>query len=318
MKVLLTGGAGFIGSATAMALLDRGVRLAILDDLNPCYDPAVKERNLAQVAGHGSFELWRQDLLDAEQLHSRFRSFQPEVVIHLAARAGVRPSLVDPGLYQQVNVLGTVHLLEACRRWGVGRFIFGSTSAVYGLNRRSPFREDDPLESMISPYAVSKRAAELLCYAYHHNFRMPVCCLRFFTVYGPRQRPDMAIHRFARRILSGEEIPLYHQGQSRRDYTYVDDIVAGILAAVELESGFEIINLGNSRTVGLLELVGVLEHILGKPARVRLEPAQPGDVPLTCADISKAGRLLGWRPQVPLEEGLRRFAEWLAGEMSKV
>jgi UDP-glucuronate 4-epimerase len=317
MKILLTGGAGFIGSTTAAALLDRGVKLAILDNLNPYYDPSIKERNLAEVRGHGSFELWRQDLLDAEQLRSRFRRFLPDTVIHLAARAGVRPSLEQPGLYHQVNVVGTINLLESCRQFGVGRFIFGSTSAVYGIRGRTPFREDDPLDCMVSPYAVSKRAAELMCFVYHHNFRIPVCCLRFFTVYGPRQRPDMAIHRFARRILKGEEIPLYHEGRSSRDYTYVDDIVAGILAAAEFGGGFEIINLGNSRTVRLLELVHLLEQTLGKPARVRLEPAQPGDVPLTCADNSKAAQLLGWSPQVPLEQGLKRFAEWIAGEGSK-
>lgn len=310
MKVLLTGGAGFIGSGVALRLLERGVELVVLDDFNDYYDPAVKERNLVEAGRAGRFELWRQDLLDADLLGRRFREFRPEIVVHLAARAGVRPSLENPVLYQQVNLSGTVNLLELCRDVGIRRFVFGSTSSVYGVNSSTPFREDDPLNRLVSPYAVSKRAAELMCHAYHYNYGVPVCCLRFFTVYGPRQRPDMAIHKFTRMILAGEEIQLFHQGRSRRDYTYVDDIVSGVLAAMELECGFEVVNLGNSRTVGLLELVEILERELGLPARTRLAPAQPGDVPVTCADITKARQLLGWSPEVPIEEGIRRFVQW--------
>lgn len=313
MRVLLTGGAGFIGSNLASCLVERGMELAILDDFNPFYDPAIKERNLADVARCGRFQLWRQDLLEADASRKRFREFRPETVIHLAARAGVRPSLHNPLLYQQVNLAGTVVLLELCREFGIGRFIFGSTSSVYGVNSRIPFREDDPLNRLVSPYAVSKRAAELMCYSYHHNYGFPICCLRFFTVYGPRQRPDMAIHKFTRMILAEQELPLFHQGRARRDFTYVDDVVSGILAAMTSDYGYEIVNLGNSRTVELLELVRLLELALGRPARVRLEDAPVGDVPITCADISKAKTLWGWEPRIPIEEGLARFVSWFHG-----
>ena len=232
------------------------------------------------------------------------------MIVHLAARAGVRPSLRDPALYAEVNITGTIHLLEQARRQGVSHFIFGSSSSVYGVNSKVPFHEEDPVDRPVSPYAASKRAGELLCSAYHHNYQLPVTCLRFFTVYGPRQRPEMAIHQFTRRISRGEEIQLYHEGKSQRDYTYIDDIVQGILSALEQSSGFQIFNLGNSRTVLLRDLVDLIEKALKRRARVRMMPPQPGDVPITYADISRARAELGFLPKTPIEEGVPKFVRW--------
>lgn len=310
MRVLLTGGAGFIGSHVAEGLLGHGVDLVVLDNFNDFYDPRIKERNIREVRRKGDFVLSRIDLLDLDSLRRLFREHRPEAIVHLAACAGVRPSLRDPALYDRVNVTGTIHLLELAREESVGCFLFGSTSSVYGVNGKVPFSEEDPLDRLISPYAVTKRAAELLCHSYHYNYGLPVTCLRFFTVYGPRQRPEMAIHKFTRMIARGERIPVYHQGRSERDYTYVDDIARGVLAALNQPFDFEIVNLGNSRTVPLLDLIGIIERELGRRADVELLPAQPGDVPLTFADISKARRLLGWAPRTPIEEGVARFVEW--------
>ncbi len=317
MRVLLTGGAGFIGSAVAEGLLGCGADLVILDNFNDFYDPRVKERNIQEVRRKGDFVLWRTDLLDTDSLRRLFREHHPEAIIHLAACAGVRPSLRNPALYDRVNVTGTAHLLELAREGSVRSFIFGGTSSVYGVNSKVPFSEEDPLDRLISPYAVTKRAAELLCYTYHYNYGLPVTCLRFFTVYGPRQRPEMAIHKFTRMITRGERIPVYHQGRSRRDYTYVDDVVRGVLAALDRPFDFEIINLGNSRTLRLLDLIGLIERELGLRADVELLPAQPGDVPVTFADISKARRLLNYEPQTLIEEGIGRFVGWYRriGEM---
>ncbi len=310
MRILLTGGAGFIGSHVAEALLRLGHDLTIVDNFNDFYPPRIKEANIDSVRLTGDFDLRRTDLLDLEKLRDIFRERRPETIIHLAAYAGVRPSLRDPALYDRVNVTGTVHLLDLAREFGIGNFIFGSTSSVYGVNSKVPFGETDPLDSPISPYAVTKRAAELLCYTYHYNYGLPVTCLRFFTVYGPRQRPEMAIHKFTRMILEGETIPIYHQGQSRRDYTYVEDIVQGVTAALGQRFDFEIINLGNSQTVGLLDLVRLIERNTGKEAKIQLMPAQPGDVPITYADIRKARRLLGYRPATAIDGGVARFVDW--------
>jgi len=238
-------------------------------------------------------------------------TFRPQAVIHLAAMAGVRPSIAQPHLYNDVNITGTTVLLEAVRQYPVENFIFGSSSSVYGSHDRIPFSEGDVLSRPISPYAATKLAGEQLCFTYHHLYGIPVTCLRFFTVYGPRQRPEMAIHLFARKIASGDPVTVYGDGSSRRDYTYVCDIIDGIMRSLDRPQGFEIFNLGESRTVGLLELLRILEDAIGRKALIRYEPDQPGDVPMTCADVNKAREMLGYEPSVPIEEGIRLFVEWL-------
>ena len=316
MRILLTGGAGFIGSHLAERFLERREDLVIFDNLDTFYDPSIKERNLEKVRAKGEFILYRENLLDQEVLLRVFEQHRPQVVVHLAARAGVRPSLIEPELYSEVNVTGTVRLLNLAQKFKVEHFVFGSSSSVYGSQSRSPFQEDDPVPHPISPYAATKRAGELLGFVYSHNHALPVTCLRFFTVYGPRQRPEMAIHSFTRKVWSGEEIEVYHRGESERDYTYVDDIVQGILATLENPSGFEIFNLGNSRTIRLLDLIHLIEQNLGRKARLRLMPAQPGDVPLTHADISRAKERLGYSPAIPIEEGISRFVDWFLEDQS--
>lgn len=316
MRILLTGGAGFIGSHLAERILERRDDLVILDNLDPFYDPSIKERNLEALSAKARFTLYREDLLNLVVLRNVFEEHRPQVVVHLAARAGVRPSLEQPELYSRVNITGTVGLLDLAREFKVEHFVFGSSSSVYGARSQAPFHEDDPVSYPMSPYAATKRAAELLGFVYTHNHALPVTCLRFFTVYGPRQRPEMAIHGFTRRIWNGDEIEVYHQGESERDYTYVDDIVQGILAALDRPTGFEIFNLGNSRTVRLLDLVRMIEKSLGKTARIRLMPAQPGDVHLTHAEISHARERLGYSPSTPIEEGIARFVEWYLAEQT--
>ncbi len=310
MKILLTGGAGFIGSHLAESLLAHGQDLIIFDNFNDFYDPQLKLKNVQKLRRKGEFILYREDLLNRPALEQIFKTHRPEVVIHLAAYAGVRPSLQGPALYAEVNITGTTHLLELAREYGLQNFIFGSSSSVYGINSKVPFHEDDTLEKPISPYAATKRAAELLCFVYHHNYQIPITCLRFFTVYGPRQRPEMAIHKFTRQIQQGKEVKVYHEGKSQRDYTYIDDIVQGILAALDHPSQFEIFNLGNSQTVLLMDLIRLIETALGKEARLRLMPAQPGDVPITYADISRAREKLGYIPTIYIGEGVRRFVRW--------
>ncbi|MEJ5369150.1 MAG: GDP-mannose 4,6-dehydratase [Bryobacteraceae bacterium] len=310
-RILLTGGAGFIGSHLAEALLRRGVELLILDDLNDYYDPALKLANLEQVRRAGAYEFVQGDICDAALVESLMARFRPAMVAHLAARAGVRPSLEQPALYQRVNVEGTAVLLEAARRHGVERFVFASSSSVYGAASRVPFTEEDPVRAPISPYAASKIAGEALCHVYWHLYGIRTVCLRFFTVYGPRQRPDLAIRKFAEAIAAGRPVPVFGDGTTGRDYTYIDDIVAGILAAMEHPAAFEIFNLGNSSPVLLNDMIATLERVLGRKAVIDRQPLQPGDVPITYADISRARRLLGWQPRTPLEEGIRRMAEWL-------
>jgi UDP-glucuronate 4-epimerase len=310
MSVLITGGAGFIGSHVASHLLDQGERVIIVDNFNDFYDPAIKRRNVLDLKARGSLDVRELDILDTEGLRRAFDEARPQVVIHLAAWAGVRPSLERPALYSSVNVTGTVHLLELAREFRVPSFIFGSSSSVYGGSRKVPFTEDDPADNPVSPYAVTKRAGELLCRTYSHNFGLNITCLRFFTVYGPRQRPEMAIHKFARLIWEGREVPVFGDGSSRRDYTYVDDIVQGILSSVRVNPRFAVINLGESQTVSLLELVRLLEGVLGRKARLRFLPEQAGDMAITYADISRARELLAYSPSTPVQEGIRRFAEW--------
>ena len=316
-RILLTGGAGFIGSHVAEALLARGAQLSIVDNFDSFYSPAAKRANIADVRRAGPFELHETDIRDYEGLHKIFAAARPQAVIHLAARAGVRPSIEQPRLYEEVNVLATVNLLELAREFAVAHFVFGSSSSVYGATSRAPFSEDHFELRPISPYAATKLACELHCYAYAHLYGLPMTCLRFFTVYGPRQRPDLAIHKFTALLEAGRPLPIFGDGQTGRDYTYVDDIVVGVLAALDHtpqppagSAPFEVFNLGNSHPVTLNELVALLERVTGRTARRDVKPLQPGDVPLTWADISKAGRLLGFHPSTPLDAGLVKFVAW--------
>lgn len=315
-RVLLTGGAGFIGSNLAEALLGRGVGLTIVDNLDSFYPPAWKKDNLEAIRQAGPFQFFEADICDGKAFREVFAHSRPETVIHLAARAGVRPSIEQPVLYEQVNIAGTLKLLELCREYGVKKLLFGSSSSVYGATSKAPFSEDQMELRPISPYAATKLAGEMLCYTYAHLFALPVICLRFFTVYGPRQRPDLAIHKFTALMEAGKPVPIFGDGSSGRDYTFVDDIVAGILAALERvpqpENGapFEIFNLGNSHPVKLTELVELLERVTGRRAVREPKPLQPGDVPLTWANITKADKALGYHPATRLEEGLARFVAW--------
>jgi UDP-glucuronate 4-epimerase len=319
-KVLLTGGAGFIGSHLAQALLRRGVQLAIVDELNDFYAPQRKQENLAEIRSGGSFEFFQTDICDTAALRAIFERFRPELIVHLAARAGVRPSLVDPALYERVNIAGTMNLLELCREFDVSRFIFGSSSSVYGVAERVPFSEANVELRPISPYAATKISGEMMCFTYAYLYGLTAVCLRFFTVYGPRQRPDLAIHKFTELLETGRPLPIFGDGLSGRDYTFVEDIVAGVLAAMEHEpaagpgnSRFDIFNLGNSHPVRLAELIKLLEKITGQRATRQQLPEQPGDVPITWADISKAQRLLGYDPKTPIEKGLQEFVNWFRG-----
>ena len=311
-NVLVTGGAGFIGSHLVARLLkEGGWRVHVVDDFNDFYDPRLKRRNVEPHLGREEFRLHEADIRDRAALERVFAGADFDAVVHLAARAGVRPSLSEPVLYAETNINGTLNLLELARAHGVGRFVFGSSSSVYGENVKVPFAEDDPVARPISPYAATKAAGELLCHTYSHLFGVRCVALRFFTVYGARQRPDLAIHKFARLISEGRPIPVFGDGTTRRDYTYVDDIIAGVRAAMDYQgSAYEVFNLGESRTVELRELIALLERELGQKAVVERQPPQPGDVPQTFADISKARRLLGYAPRTAIEEGVRRFVEW--------
>ena len=309
-RVLVTGGAGFIGSHLAEALLARGCSGSIGDNFDDFYPPSIKRANLEEVSRRGNAQVYEADIRDAAAVRRAFERERPEVVIHLAARAGVQPSIEQPELYQDVNVGGTVHLLSLAREFETKKFIFLSSSSVYGATARVPFVEDHVEMKPVSPYAATKLAAELMCFTYAHLFQLPVVCLRIFTVYWPRQRPDLAIHKFAALIEAGKPIPIFGDGSASRDYTFVDDIVRGILAAVEFDAQFEIFNLGNSHPVKLLELVQHLEKALGKSAELNFLPFRSGDVPITWADITKARRLLGYEPRVKLPEGLERFVAW--------
>jgi len=308
--ILVTGGAGFIGSHLTRRLLDRSDRVTILDDFNDFYDPARKRANVARVADRDGFSLVEGDIRDADLVDKLFRDHQFDAVVHLAARAGVRPSLKEPILYEDTNCIGTLRLLEAARHNGPDTFIFGSSSSVYGINQKVPFAEDDEVNQPISPYATTKRAGELLCYNYHHLYDLNIACLRFFTVYGPAQRPEMAIHKFTDLLARGEEIPMYGDGSSRRDYTYIDDIIDGVVASLDLAPPFEILNLGGAETTALADLVRMIAEELGVEHRIQYLPDQPGDVPITYADVRKAGRVLGYSPRVSIREGVRRFVEW--------
>lgn len=310
MKILVTGGAGFIGSHVCERLLHDGHSVSILDDLNNFYSPAAKEANLEAIRRQGPYAFFYGDISDEARVEEVFEASRPDAVIHLAARAGVRPSLEQPLLYGQVNVQGTITLLEACRKQGVPKFVFASSSSIYGIANQVPFREDDSVNMPVSPYAATKIAGEKIAYTYSHLYGLRVVCLRFFTVYGPRQRPDLAIRKFITMIDRGQPIPVYGDGSSGRDYTFVADTVGGILAALAYDCAYDVFNLGNSQPVQLIDLIRTIEAALGKKAEIQWLPDQPGDVPITYADISKAQKLLGYRPQTPLRQGIDRLLSW--------
>jgi UDP-glucuronate 4-epimerase len=313
-KVLITGGAGFIGSHLAERLLSEGREVVVLDDFNDYYDPRFKRANAARLDAHEGFTLVEGDIRDRDLVEHIYRRQGVGATIHLAARAGVRPSIREPHLYVEVNELGTVNLLDAARRWGAYTFIFGSSSSVYGTNSKVPFSEADPITRPVSPYAATKRAGELLCHTYHHLFGMKITCLRFFTVYGPRQRPEMAIYGFTERMFGGQPIPMFGDGSSARDYTYIDDIVEGVVRSLEQASEWQILNLGGSRTTRLSELISLIAGNVGARPEIEELPDQPGDVPITYADVSLAREVLGWTPKVSIEEGLERFVDWYRTE----
>src|ERR1017187_2164932 len=311
MNFLVTGGAGFIGSHVCERLLHDGHHVWAFDDLNHFYDPQFKQRNLRAVQSLAKpFEFVHGDITDRAALDGIFSSVKFDQVIHLAARAGVRPSLAEPALYQRVNVEGTVNVLEAARKTGVKKITIASSSSVYGVNSKVPFSESDPIFSAISPYAASKLACEALGHTWHHIYKMDVAMLRFFTVYGPRQRPDLAIYKFTKLIDAGIPIPVFGDGSTARDHTHISDILEGVVACTRREFGFEIFNLGESQTVKLSELIALIENALGKQAVIDRQPLQPGDVPITFADISKARRMLGYQPQVKVEKGIPLFVDW--------
>jgi len=311
-SILITGGAGFIGSHLVDRLLSEGEwRVSVVDDLNDFYDPAIKRANASPHEKNSNYQLFKADIRDQAALRNIFAGNGFDCLVHLAARAGVRPSLDQPRLYAETNINGTLNLLELAREHGLKQFVFGSSSSVYGINAKLPFGEDDPIRQPISPYAATKAAGELLCHTYTHLYGIRCVCLRFFTVYGPRQRPDLAIHKFARLISEGKPIPVFGDGTTRRDYTFIDDIIGGVRAAIDYsKTDYEVINLGESRTVELRELISLLEKELGKTAQIDRQPLQPGDVPQTFADIAKARRLLGYNPQTQIEEGIHTFVRW--------
>jgi UDP-glucuronate 4-epimerase len=311
--ILVTGGAGFIGSNLVERLVKKGYFVICLDNFNNYYDPEFKEKNIAGVINNPNFKLIRGDILDVSLLNAIFSGTQhpiPRKVVHLAAMAGVRSSIVNPGIYVDVDVKGTVNLLEMAKKYNVEQFIFASSSSVYGLNEKTPFSEDDPVELQISPYATAKRAAEIFCKTYNNLYRIPVTILRLFSVYGERQRPDMAIRKFTKLIMEGQPITMFGDGESERDYTYISDCVDCILSAVIKPLDFEIINVGSGRTIRLKKLIVVLEEVMRKKARIKQLDTQPGEVPTTHADTSKAKKLLNYTPKITIEEGIRKFLEW--------
>lgn len=312
-RVLVTGAAGFIGSNLADALLARGDEVIGLDEFNDYYDPAIKRQNIASALRNPRFQLHEADICDEAGLRTIFETVRPEVVVHLAARAGVRPSLQDPNLYHRVNVIGGQHILDACRDFKPSHLVFASSSSVYGGSTDVPFRETDPVMRPISPYAATKRMNELQAHVYSHIHGVKVTMLRFFTVYGPRQRPDMAIHMFTKKILEGSPLPMFGDGSTQRDYTYIDDIIDGVVRCVDQPFPYEIFNLGEHHTTRLSELIALIEKHTGKKANIERHPAQPGDVEITYADITHAQEKLGYQPRFSMDEGIARFVQWFKG-----
>jgi UDP-glucuronate 4-epimerase len=315
-NILVTGGAGFIGSHLVDRLLSEGDwRVTVVDDFNDFYSPAVKRANIREHLAHPAYRLVEADIRDRAGLEEIFKEEKFDCIVHLAARAGVRPSLEEPELYAETNINGTLNLLELARAHHVKQFVFGSSSSVYGINSKVPFSEEDMIHQPISPYAATKAAGELICHTYSHLYGIRCVCLRFFTVYGARQRPDLAIHKFAKLIHAGRPIPVFGDGTTRRDYTYIDDIIAGVRAAIDYEqSDYEVFNLGESQTVELNQLIQLLEKNLDRHAVIDRQPQQPGDVPQTFADVSKARRLLRYDPQTKIEDGIHRFVGWFLSE----
>lgn len=314
-KVLVTGFAGFIGSHLTERLLEEGHTVIGIDSFNDFYNPKIKERNFSSFKDNKNFIFNNFDIRDKEKVDKLFDEYKPEAVVHLAARAGVRPSLIEPILYEEVNILGTLNLLEAARNYHCKKFVFGSSSSVYGECKNVPFKETELDLKPISPYGVTKLNGEKFCYAYNHLHKIPIICLRFFTVYGPRQRPDLAIYKFTKLIEEGKPIPVFGDGQFKRDFTYVTEIVNGIMASVNYtKTSFEIFNLGESHTTSVVELIKLIEDATGKKAIIDWQPEQPGDVPLTYADVSKAEKLLNYSPKTKPEEGIKKFVEWFKKE----
>ena len=315
-SILITGGAGFIGSHLVESLLaEGGEQVVVVDNFNDFYPAEIKRANISAFLNNPRFRLYETDICDDENLRKVFAENEFDAIVHIAAWAGVRPSLLNPKLYTQVNVSGTLNLLEAAKDFGVKQFVFGSSSSVYGINCKIPFSEDDKISKPISPYAATKAAGELLCHTFSHLYDIRTVCLRFFTVYGARQRPDLAIHKFSRLIWEEKPIPVFGDGTTRRDYTYIDDIIQGVRAAIDYDkSGYEIFNLGESETIELSKLIELLEENLGKKAIIERKPMQPGDVPITFADISKARKLLNYNPQTKIEDGIPKFTEWFLGQ----
>jgi UDP-glucuronate 4-epimerase len=313
-RVLITGAAGFIGSHLTERLLARGDCLLGLDDFNDYYDPAIKRRNVAEALKNERFKLYEADICDEAALRHIFELERPDVVVHLAARAGVRPSLKDPNLYHRVNVIGGQHVLDACRDIRPSHLVFASSSSVYGGSTDVPFKEDNPVHRPISPYAATKRMNELQAHVYSHVHGLNVTMLRFFTVYGPRQRPDMAIYMFTKAILEGKPVAMFGDGSMRRDYTYIDDVIDGLVRCVDRPFRYEIFNLGEHHTTSLRELIDLIAKHCGKPARIEQKPKQPGDVEITYADIDHAREMLGYNPQFTMDEGIARFVAWYEHE----
>lgn len=313
MTFMVTGSSGFIGSHVVDRLLGKGENVTGIDNFDPFYDASIKKKNMEHNLSDQNFTFYHADIREKSEMENILKNNEIDTIIHLAARAGVRPSIQDPLLYQDVNIRGTMNLLELSKDYDIKNFVFGSSSSVYGINEKIPFGEEDPVDKAISPYAATKKACETFCYTYHHLYGIPITSLRFFTVYGPRQRPEMAIHKFTRSIDEGKVIEMFGDGKSRRDYTYISDIVNGIMAAADKKLGYEIINLGNSNVVELRYLIQLIEENLGKSAIIKKMPDQPGDVPVTFADISKAQKLLGYEPGVRIEEGIENFVKWYKG-----
>jgi len=318
MKVLVTGAAGFIGSHLCEALLARGDSVVGLDNFDEFYDPEIKRGNIAICRKNRGFSLIEADIRNADSVASALDKANVDIIVHLAARAGVRPSIADPLVYQDNNINGTMVMLEAAKKFGITKFIFGSSSSVYGNNKKVPFAETDNVDFPISPYAATKKAGELICHTYSHLYNIDMTCLRFFTVYGPRQRPDLAIHKFTRLIEAGQPIPVFGDGSMRRDFTYIDDIINGVLGAMQNCNGYEIYNLGESQPVRLDERIGKIEKVLGKKAIIEKKLVPPGDVKQTYADVSKARRNLGYEPNTDIEFGLNRFVEWFRSNSKNI
>jgi UDP-glucuronate 4-epimerase len=313
MSVLVTGAAGFIGSHLCERLVAHGRPVVGIDNFDDFYDPQIKRRNIADCLGNKNFRLFEADIRDSGAMAQAIGQ-GVEIIVHLAAKAGVRPSIAQPLLYNDVNINGTLVLLELAKEHQIEKFVFASSSSVYGNNEKVPFSEDDNVDFPISPYAATKKAGELICHTYHHLYGMSVTCLRFFTVYGPRQRPDLAIHKFARLIERGKPVPVYGDGSMMRDFTYIDDIIDGTVAAIDRCSGFNIYNLGESHPIKVNELIAEIENALGKKAVKEYLPLQPGDVERTYADVTRAGRDLGYDPKTDIRTGLANFTEWLRRE----